>query len=138
MTAKRKARLPGYRPKSNGNNDKFVDRVTRAGVKSVAVGSEDRHNPQVSVVQVQMGGNRQPRDFYYEPSNISTLFEPEIHLIPVGKKWCSACGEWVDKKGFTADKRNRDGLQSHCKSCHAAHERMMYWLRKVEKQGRTA
>lgn len=130
MSAKRKARLP-VRPKSNGDNGKFLDYVSRAGTKGVAVGSEDCHNPEMVVIQAQLGGRREPRDFF-NPPNVIDLFDlnPDIKKIPQGKKWCSACGEWVDKSKYSEDRRNRDGLQPHCKVCRAEHARRMYWLKK--------
>lgn len=132
MSAKRKSRLP-VRPKSNGDNGKYLDYVSRAGVKAVAVGSEDKHNPLMTVVQAQLGGSRQPRD-YYNPPNVIDIWElnPHINKIPQGKKWCSACGEWVDKVKFSEDQRNRDGLHSHCKVCRADHARRLYWLKKQD------
>jgi len=127
MSVKRKARLP-VRPKSNGDNGKYADYVSRAGVKAVAVGSEDRHNPLMTVIQAQLGGNRQPRD-YYNPPNVIDIFDlnPNIKLIPAGKKWCSHCTEWVKLEGYSPNKGNRDGLQSWCKGCRAEHARYIYW-----------
>lgn len=120
MAAQRKARLPEYRPKSNGDNGKYLDFVSRAGVKSEAVGT--------NVVQVQLGGQRQPIDRVTVPKIVP--FYPEITLIPKGTKWCSHCGDWVKVEGFSPHKGNRDGLQSWCKSCRAEHARYLYWQEK--------
>ncbi len=32
---------------------------------------------------------------------------------------CNSCGEYVHRRGFTPDKRNRDGIDYVCKSCRA-------------------
>ena len=131
MSAARKARTFVYRPKPLGNGDEFLDRVSLGGVKPVQVGSQDTHNPEISVIQTGRSIRRQPRDMY-NPPNIIDIFDinPNIRMIPAGKKWCSACGDWVDRKGFSEDRRNHDGLQSHCKSCRAEHARKMYWAAK--------
>ena len=131
MVGKRSARLPVYRPKPLGDGDEFLDRVSLGGVKTVSVGGEDRHNPTISIVQTGRSIKRQPRDMY-NPPNVIDIFDinPNIRMIPAGKKWCSACGDWVDRKGFSEDPRNHDGLQSHCKSCRAEHARKIYWAAK--------
>lgn len=120
-----------HRPKPNGDSDKYLDYVSRAGVVPKAVGSEDRQNPLVSVVQVQMGGNRKPKD-PNNPPNVIDLFDLNSYIkpSPKGKKYCSHCGEWVKFEGFSADARNWDGLQSHCKYCRAEHARKIYWAAK--------
>jgi len=130
MSVKRKARLP-VRPKSNGDKGKYLDYVSRAGTKAIAVGSEDKHNPLMTVVQAQLGGSRIPRD-YYNPPNVIDIWEvnPNIKTTPLGKKWCSVCGEWVDKKGFSPKADNSDGLHSYCKECRNAQKRRHYWFEK--------
>ncbi len=120
VETKRKARPYVHRPKSNGDKGKYVDYVARALVKPAAVGT--------SVVQVQAGGSRQPRDVNSIPDVVP--FYPEITLIPKGKKWCSHCNEWVKFEGFSPNKGNRDGLQSWCKMCRADHARYIYWQQK--------
>lgn len=131
MAAKRKARTYVYRPKSNGDKGKYLDYVARSDLKYDAVGSEDRHNPSVAIVQVQSGGSRVPFDIY-NPPNVIDIFDlnPDIKLPPVGKKYCSHCTEWVKFEGYSPNKGNRDGLQSWCKMCRAEHARYIYWQEK--------
>ncbi|MBN1311548.1 MAG: HNH endonuclease [Anaerolineae bacterium] len=38
-------------------------------------------------------------------------------------KRCTRCYEWKDDTEFYKDKSKRDGLRSHCKSCHEAYKR---------------
>lgn len=62
-----------------------------------------------------------------------------IHETPVGLKWCSHHdprdnGGWVDRRNFSPDKRNFDGLKHACKDCLAREERRRYALLK-EAQG---
>ena len=120
-----------HRPKPLGNNDKFLDRVTLAGVKPVAVGSEDRHNPQISIVQVQHSSSRQPRDMQ-NPPNIIDIYElnPYIKPAPPNSKYCINCGEWRGKDRFSPDSRARDGLHSWCKMCRNEQARRIYWAAK--------
>lgn len=126
MTEKRKPRLPVYEPEPSDFGDDYIDYVSMNGVKAY-VTSTNGVDPQTSIVQTGRGSQRQPYDLYAVPDTTPASFEPEISLVPKGKKYCSGCGEWVKFEGFTEDKRNRDGLQSHCKSCHAAREREAYW-----------
>lgn len=130
MSAKRKARLP-VRPKSNGDNGKFLDYVSRAGTKGVAVGVEDCHNPLMTVIQAQLGGSRVPRD-YYDPPNVIDLWDvnPEIKTTPLGTKYCVNCGDFVMKEKFSPDKRSRDGLHTWCKACRNEQARRFYWHNK--------
>jgi len=46
------------------------------------------------------------------------------------QKWCSDCGEWVDRWRFGTDKRNTDGLRSYCDPCENRRQRRHYYLRK--------
>lgn len=46
------------------------------------------------------------------------------------QKWCSDCGEWVDRWKFGTDTRNRDGLRSYCDPCEARRKRRHYYLAK--------
>ena len=57
-------------------------------------------------------------------------------LVQADSKWCSGCGDWVNKRGFSEDKRNADGLHVHCKTCRAEHQRKLYALMR-EAQGKT-
>jgi hypothetical protein len=132
MSAKRKPRFPTpVRPKSNGDNGKYADYVSRAGVKAVAVGMEDRHNPEMITVQAQLGGRREPKDFF-NPPNVIDLWEvnPHIKTTPLGQKWCSVQDHWVDTKEFSDMKGTFDGKHPYCKACRAAHAKRMYWLKK--------
>lgn len=83
---------------------------------------------------VQKSGfaNRQPREIEVWEHLISGVKPtddraPLIFDTPQGMKWCSRCGDWVSVRGFSPDLRNRDGLQSWCKTCRAEHKRKLYW-----------
>lgn len=39
-------------------------------------------------------------------------------ILAAGEKKCSKCGETKPLSEYHADKRNKDGLYGHCKSCH--------------------
>lgn len=129
-TASRKRGAYKHRPKPLGNADQYVDYVSRAGVKPTAVGSEDRHNPQISIVQTQLGSNRQPYNPDAHENRLWHEWEPEIKLVPSGKKYCIHCGEWVKFEGFSPNVGNHDKLQSWCKVCRAEHARKIYWAAK--------
>lgn len=52
---------------------------------------------------------------------------------------CNSCGDYVHSRGFTPDKRNRNGLDYVCKSCraeqrsrHREAQRRMYLSRNSE------
>ena len=62
--------------------------------------------------------------------------EPVIKAPPKGKKFCSCCGDWVKREGFSPDERNRDGLQSHCRDCQNEHQRRIYRMMR-EAEGQT-
>lgn len=47
------------------------------------------------------------------------------------EKWCSHCGDWVNKNGFSPKKDASDGLHPICKTCRAEHSRGIYWQRKL-------
>jgi hypothetical protein len=70
-----------------------------------------------------------------EPTNpdwrgAAEVFKP-VHITPPrGKKYCTCCGEWVRKKAFSKDDRQRDKLKSWCKVCCADRERERYWAKK--------
>lgn len=57
-------------------------------------------------------------------------FEPTIFEAPKESKWCSNCGDWVSKRGFSPDRRNHDGLHVWCKTCRNDMERRRYWAGK--------
>jgi 5-methylcytosine-specific restriction endonuclease McrA len=38
-------------------------------------------------------------------------------------KRCTRCNQWRDSSDFYKDKSKRDGLKSHCKTCHEAYKR---------------
>lgn len=90
----------------------------------------------------QVTGNGKPyaevfssRVWSHEPQPLDKpipRFKPLIFPNQPGKKMCSWCGDWREFKHFSGDKRNRDGLQSQCKFCHAERERKRYWERKLE------
>lgn len=107
----------------------IVDAVTIKGTKiPIAVDQDDGDYPPIALVLSTKVIQRQP-------TILSRGVTKEVYRIPPppkGKKYCSACGDWQLFEDFSPDRRNRDGLQSHCKFCHAKHERMMYWLRKEE------
>lgn len=110
------------------------DRVTLGGTKSIGIIQVNDKGSLLGTTSVQVSRSisRQPRmtDEKKAYRHAMRRFETTVFPNMPGYKYCSGCGDWVILKGFTADKRNRDGYQSHCKECHAAHEKMMYWHRK--------
>jgi hypothetical protein len=112
----------------------YPDRITLGGVKPFGVPtvSDDGKRKESSVIQVSRGMlSRQPR-MTDEAKAIRRERRFGTTIIPgvKGYKWCSACGDWVEVKGFSEDRRNHDGYQNHCKECRAAHARMVYWHQK--------
>lgn len=102
--------------------DSLVDAVTY-GTKLGCIPQEDGEWPPYAEVTISRTVKRQPRDRagYTKP-----FMQLEIYETPHEKKWCSCCGEWVWKRGFSADKQNKDGLHRWCKSCRAEHAKKMY------------
>lgn len=94
------------------------DEKGRPFVASVLTGRTTRHTPKGDKPIAQL--LRKDQKF----------FEPTIYQPPLDSKFCSACGEWVNRRGFSVDMRNRDGLHAHCKSCRNAHARKLYWHQK--------
>lgn len=85
-----------------------------------------------ATVQKSRAGSREPQDTNLWDHMIkhATPYETLIFDVPEGKKWCSNCGDWVNRAGFSPDKRNKDGLHVWCKTCRADHAQKMYWATK--------
>lgn len=113
--------------------DKYkLDKVTTK-VKTTAVfqGIFDG-SPEYAVVMLSGYKRRQPVEANEWAHLIRSLkhFEPTIFEAPKDSKWCSNCGDWVSKRGFSPKKDSADGLHPWCKTCRNEHERRMYWMNK--------
>lgn len=110
-------------------DDYGLDGITTK-VKSISVyqGVIGGHH-EFAVVQKSGRATRQPvevNEWAHLIRSIKT-FEPMIFETPKDSKWCSSCGDWVSKRGFSPDKRNHDGLHVWCKTCRNDMERRRYW-----------
>ncbi len=109
----------------------FLDMITCKGTKPVAVQQyDDRGHVSIATILKQRISRHTPKGekpltqlLRHEEKN----FEPTIYTPPPDSKFCGGCGEWVKRKGFSPDPRNKDGLQAHCKTCRNAHARHLYW-----------
>lgn len=110
------------------------DRVTLGGVKSVGIPQVGDKGETLGAATVQVSRSISRKPHYPDEEKIYRhavrRFETTVFPNMPGYKWCSACGEWVSVKGYSEDKRNRDGYQTQCKECRAAHARLMYWHQK--------
>lgn len=84
--------------------------------------------PPFAIVQASGFSKRQPR---YTDENALLrralkAFEPEVFRVPEGRKWCSECGDWVNKDNFSPKKGAADGLQYVCKTCRNDYARRVY------------
>lgn len=94
------------------------DHKGRPFVASILAGRTSRHTPK---------GEKPVAQLLYRDQK---YFEPTLYQAPLDSKFCSACGEWVKRKGFSPDMRNHDGLHAHCKECRNGHARKIYWQTK--------
>lgn len=136
MAGKRKNIIKGdFKPKGkrgSGDGSRMLDCVS-LGVKPYYVEQIDGKWPPYAEITATRVINRDPtmRDDKRSLKIAERMAARTIiHYAPPHSKFCSACGEWVDRLSFREDTRNRDGLHSHCNPCQARHKRRMYWLQK--------
>lgn len=109
------------------DGDAMLDRIV-LDTKPIYVKQEDgRGRPSAEVISSRVWIHTPQL-----PDKPIPRFKPMVFPAHPGKKMCSWCGDWREVKHFSDDSRNRDGLQSHCKFCHAERERKRYWERKLE------
>jgi len=49
-----------------------------------------------------------------------------LALFPDTMRWCPHCGKALPPGAFSRDKKNKDGLNSHCKICRGIAKRARY------------
>jgi hypothetical protein len=111
--------------------DHMLDCVT-LGTKPIYVEQAGSWPPYAEVISSRVI-NRDPRLQDEEARFLRALAavrKPLIYEPPKGKKWCSHCGEWVDRLDFAENASLHDGLQKWCKSCANRYRRRMYYLTK--------
>ena len=104
----------------------MLDRVT-LDTKPFYVPQEDgRPNPFAEIIGSRVW-QRQPRLL---ETPIPRWRGAIIFPNQPGKKWCSVCGDWIDKQQFSPKADTFDKLHPYCKACRARHARRMYWAAK--------
>lgn len=113
--------------------DIYLDKITLGGVSTIAV---DQGGGNFAFVQHSTTVNRMFQlrggDLSDSKTKITRRRLWMLDNIPAGLVWCSGCGDWHLPSEFSPDKRNRNGLQSHCKTCRNKHSQMMYAKQKYD------
>lgn len=114
-------------------DDYRLDKIT-GKVKTISVW-QGVHGGVDEFVFVQKSGfsNREPREveiWEHTIRGIDRGYTMHVYDAHPHEKWCSDCGDWVNKNGFSPKADARDGLHPICKTCRADRERQKYWQRK--------
>src|SRR5689334_16680110 len=121
MSGKRKPYV--YRPKSTGNGDQFLDRITLGKIVPQMVEADRKNaldNPFISTIQSGYTPSHVPRDIFNPPNPPPNIIQlnPDIKPKPApNMKWCSVKDHWLDISEFSDMKGTFDGKHPYCKQC---------------------